>query len=166
MNENVLRLSGNKHFVPADHRFAVFSDNLVWALAEVSLQGLVVLQSAGLLELLNLRIGVPLLSVHLVAANVKIMVREELGHFSHELIEKLISLLVRRVHCRIKDSPLALDLVRARPAGQLGMTRKPSRAVSRHVELRHHANPAVVRIANEITDFVLRIIETIRAHGM
>src|SRR5260370_42201725 len=83
LNHDILRHSGNKNFVPADHCFAVFSDNLLQALAEVSLQRIVVLQSVRLFELLNLRIGVPLLSVHLVAANVKILVRQELGPFSY-----------------------------------------------------------------------------------
>src|SRR6266849_7134162 len=90
LNHDILRHSGNKNFVPADHCFAMLRDNLLQALAEVSLQRLVVLQSVRFFELLNLRVGVPLLSVYLVAANVKIVVREKLSHFSHEFIEEFI----------------------------------------------------------------------------
>ena len=68
--------SRHKNFVPADWRFPVFNHKFLNALAEIGLQALVILDVVGLHELLNFGIGVPFFTVHLVAADMKILVRE------------------------------------------------------------------------------------------
>jgi len=113
----------------------------------------------GFLERLNLRIGIPLFAVHLVATDVEIVVGEKLGHLADEIIKKLVDLLVRRVHCRIEDSPPALDSVRPFSAGQLGMADEPRGAVTRHIEFRHHADAAISGVSNQVANLVLRVVE-------
>src|SRR5438045_4220596 len=109
LNDDVFRHSGDEDFVPADYGFAVLGDNFLNSLAEVGLEGFVIFQGVRLLELLNFWAGVPLLAVHFVAADVKVMVGEELGHFGDKLVEKLVGFLVGGVHGGIEDAPLALD---------------------------------------------------------
>src|SRR5712672_3949459 len=117
LNDDVFWHAGDEDFVPADHGFAVLGDNFLYSLAEVRLEGFVVFQGVRLLELLDFCAGVPLLAVYFVAADVKIMVGEELGHFGDELVEKLVGFLVGGVHGGIENAPLALDFVGAGGAG-------------------------------------------------
>src|SRR5712672_3152591 len=117
LNDDIFGHAGDEDFVPADYGFAVLSDNFLNSLAEVGLEGFVVFQGVGLLELLNFWAGVPLLAVYLVAADMKIMVGEELGHFGDKLSEKLVGFLIGGVHCGIENAPLALDFVGAGAAG-------------------------------------------------
>src|SRR5436305_1917337 len=71
-------------FVPSDHDFVIFGDDLLQALVEVRLQVPIVLHSVGMDEFLNFRIGVPLLAVDFVASDVKVDVGKQLGHYVDE----------------------------------------------------------------------------------
>ncbi len=89
------------------------------------------------------------------------MVGEEFGHLSDKLIQELISLLVGRIHRGVEHTPLALNLVGPGSARKLRVADKPGRAVAGHVELRHNANSAVVRVCYQATNFVLRVVQPV-----
>src|SRR6266403_1905239 len=117
LNDDVFGHTGYEDFIPADYGFAVLGDNFLYSLAEISLEGFVVFQGVRLLELLDFCAGVPLFAVHFVAADMKIMVGEELGHFGDEVVKELVGFLVGGVHGGIENAPLALDFVGAGAAG-------------------------------------------------
>lgn len=60
----------------------MLDDQFLDVLAEVGLQGNVVFDVVGFHERLDFGIRVPLLTVHLVSANVEILVGEKLRHFT------------------------------------------------------------------------------------
>src|SRR6266404_2129981 len=166
LNHDVLRHARHQHFVPADNDFSVFDHQLLDAPAEIRLQRVVVLDSVVSYVRLNLRVRVPFLAVDLVAADMKEVIREDLCHFTNQVIEKLVDFLVGRVHRGIEDSPPALDSVRTLSAGQLGMSHEPRGAVPRHIEFRHDADAAIARVDNYVADLFLRVVQAVRAPSM
>src|SRR6516162_5547039 len=119
----------------------------------------------GVNESLNLRVGVPLLAVHFVTADVKIGVGEQLRHFRDELLKELIRLLLRGVHGRIENPDSPLDLVRSGRTRQLGITDEPSRRMPRHIEFRDDANAAIMGISDDVAYLVLRVELAVRSHS-
>ena len=97
----------------------------------------------------------PLFSVHFVAADVEIRVREKCRHLTDEGIEKLVDLFARGIHGGIENAPLALDGVRARSTGEFRVTDKPRGGVAWYIELRHHSNAAIPGVGDHVAHFVL-----------
>src|SRR4029077_8028321 len=95
----------DEKIVPTDNGFPVFGDDGLHFFAEVALQLGVGCQIVRFLELLNFGIGVPLLAVYFVTADVKEMIGEELGQFGDELVEKFVGLVVGGIHGGIEDTP-------------------------------------------------------------
>ncbi len=126
----------------------------------------IVLQVVSLDEFLDFWVGVPLLSIHFVAANVKKMIGEELRHFAEELVEKLVGFFTSGIESRIEDAPFPFDFVGARAAGKFRIADKPGRAVAGHVEFGNHADAAVAGILDQVVNFVLRVVETVGTHLM
>ena len=155
----LLRQVGTKNFVPSQHGFSVLADDLLHPLVEVGLQIVVVLQAVGPHELLDLRIGVPLLAVYLVASDVKKLVGKEPGHLADKFVQKLVSLLPGRIHRRIEHAPLAFNLIRPRPTGEFGIADEPRGTVAGHIEFRHHANAALARVGDQVADFGLGVVQ-------
>ena len=102
-------------FIPSHHGLVVLGYDLLQALVKVGLQILIVLHVVRVDEFLDFRIGIPLLAVNLVAANVKIGVGKELGHFRNELFQKLVHRFARGIHDRI--DPPSFQRVRTGTAG-------------------------------------------------
>src|SRR5207248_131595 len=71
LNGDVLWQAGVEDFVPANHALAVLGHNSLEPLAEIRLQRLIVLKAVGAHVFLNLLVAVPLLAIHLIAADVK-----------------------------------------------------------------------------------------------
>ena len=92
------------------------------------------------------------------------LVGKKPGHLADEFVQKLVGFFPGGIHGRIEHAPLALDLVGARTAGQFGIADEPGGAVARHIEFRNHANAALARVRNQIANFVLRVVQAIRAH--
>src|SRR5260370_5528143 len=115
-------------------------------------------------ELLDSGVGIPLLSIDLVAADMKISIGKKPSHLADECVEEFVSLLLRGVHCRIKDSPPAFDLIRAGCAGEFRVTNKPGGAASGHVDFGDNSNAPVVRVPNQLADFGLRVVKPVRTH--
>src|SRR5580692_6900171 len=115
-------------------------------------------------ERLNRWICVPLFSVDLIAANVKVLVRKKFRHLADEGVEKFVGPLLSRIHGWVEDAPLAFNLIRARAAGQLWITNKPCRAVSGHIELGHHANATIVGVGYQLAYFILFVVKVVRSH--
>ena len=107
-----------------------------------------------------------MLSVYFVAADVEVLVGKQPRHLADEIIQKLISAFLRRIHCRIENSPFAFDLIWTRRTSQFRITHEPGSAVPRHIELWHDANAAFSRVSDQIPDFVLGIEQSVRAHLM
>ena len=133
----------------------VLGYDLLQALVEVGLQILVVLHVVSVDEFLNFRVRVPLLAVNLVAPNVKVSIGKELGHFRNELFQKLVTRLSRGIHDRI--DPSSFQRVGAGTAGEFGIPQVPRPRVAGHIELRHHADAAIMRVGNEVANLSLRI---------
>ncbi len=142
----------------------MFGHDLLHPLIEIGLQIVVVFHAVGAHERLNLGIRVPLLAVDFVAPDMKKLVGKKPSHLADECVEKLVSFLPRGVHGRIENAPLALNLIRSRPAGQFGIAHEPGRCVPRHVELGNHANAALARIRDQFPDLVLGVVQTVRTH--
>ena len=155
-----------QNFIPAHHGFVILGHDFLQALVEVGLQVLIVLHAVGVDEGLNLRIGVPLLAVDFVAADVEVGVGKEPGHFRNELFKELVSRFLRGIHDRI-DVPWAASVERvgAGTARQFRITDEPRTAVSGNVELGDHADAAIVRVGDEVANFVLRIEHAVGAHA-
>ncbi len=124
---------------------------------EIGLQVVVGLQAVLAHEVLDIRVLVPLLAVDLVAADVEVEVWEEFGHFADEGIEKRVRCFARGIDRRIKDAPLALDLIRAGRAGEFGISREPTRGVARHIELGNDPYSTHASVLDQVADFRLGI---------
>src|ERR1700720_3768424 len=96
-------------FVPSNHQLVVLGQDLLQTLIEIGLQILVILHSMRLNERLNLRIGVPVLAIDLVSANVKLGVGKKLAHLVNELVEEFISAFLNGIGKGIRA--LWIDLV-------------------------------------------------------
>src|SRR5882762_10338988 len=115
-------------------------------------------------ELLNFLVRVPLFAINFVSANMEVLVRKERGHLSDELVEKLVGALASRVHCWIEYAPFALDGIRSRRAGQIGITYEPRCTMPRHIEFRYDANTTIAGIGDDLPRLGLGIVQTIGAH--
>src|SRR5882762_7794121 len=96
----------------------------------------------------------------------EVVVGKQLSHFFDEVVEKFVSALPRGIHGWIKYSPLPLDFIRTRPAGQFGIAEEPRRAVTRHIKLRDHADPTLGSVGNQFTGFRLRVKQSVGTHFM
>ena len=141
----------------------MFAYYRLYSLVEVCLQVLIALHAMRTHELLNLRIGVPLLSIYFVTADVKILIGKKRGHLTDELVEELVCSLLGWVHCGVEDSPFAFDLIRARRTRQFGIPDEPGGAVPGHVKFRNHADAPVARVGDQLAYFILGVIETVGA---
>src|SRR2546427_9951237 len=113
-------------------------------------------------ERLDLQIGVPVLSIDLVSANVKVGVGEKLGHLVDELLEEFISPFLCGINNGIRS--LWIDLVRTGVAGQFWISDKPRPTVAGRIELREDADAAIVRVGHKVAELALRIIHAIGSH--
>ena len=158
LNHGARTQSRLQDLVPADHGSAVPRQDLTNALAEIQLDVARVLEPVLFGKRLNVRRLAPLLAVHFVAAHVEIRVGEERCHFADKAVQEAVGFLAARIHHRIEHAVVAAGFKGARPAGQLRIAGKPARGVARHVELGHHADPALARVSHHGADFGLRIV--------
>ncbi len=96
----------------------------------------------------------------------KELIGKEPGHLANECVQKLVGFLPGGIHGGIENAPLALDLIRSRPAGQFGIAHKPGGRVPRHIEFRNDANAALARIRDHAADFILGVVKPIRTHAL
>src|SRR3981081_1013861 len=120
------------------------------AMLEVGLEILSVFHPVSMDEGLDFRIDVPLLAADLISANMKIVVGEELGHLIDELVDELIRFLTCWIHDCIRAA--GLDGIRPRPARQLRISGKQRAAMARHLELRDHADDAILGVRDELAE--------------
>ena len=74
-----------------------------------------------------------------------------------ESIEKFVGAFARRIHHRIEDAKLPLDVERAGRAGEIGIPDEPGTGVSRHVELGHDPDAAVACIGDDFASLLLGV---------
>src|SRR3984893_1939918 len=153
-----------QNLIPPDHDFVVLRQDLLQALIEVGLQVLVAFHAVCVNEGLNLRILIPMLAVHLVSANVEVGVGKEFGHLPDEFVEEFVGLFSGGISDRVRS--LGIDFERTGTAGKLGISDKTRTAVGQSLELPQHADAAVVRVGNEITNVILGVIQAIGTHLM
>src|SRR5258708_28546270 len=77
-------------------------------------------------------------------------------------MEKRVGFFPGRIDRRIKDAPLALDLIRAGSAGQFRISREPAGSVARHIELGNDPYSAKAGVFDQIANFRLGIKLSIR----
>jgi hypothetical protein len=148
--------------VPSHHVLAVLLQNLEQPLVEINLQPVRPIQLMLFRERLDSFRILPLLPVHLIAANMHVRIGKQRRHLAKERIQKLICLLARRIHDVVEDPPRALDPRRPFHTHQLGISRKPARRVPRHIKLRDHANAAIPGVRNHLPDLILRVVMAVR----
>src|SRR6266498_3541585 len=112
-------------------------------------------------EGLNPWVPVPLFTLVLISADVDISIREEGRHFSKKSIEKLIDLVARGIQGRFKNSGCTFDRIRTRRTAEFGITNQPTGAVSGDIKLWHDTDAARAGIINNLSDLILRVVETI-----
>src|ERR1700746_55841 len=165
LNNTVFRTAWSPHLVPTDHYFMVPADNFLNPKSEILLQFLIILQVVNAHKFPDFRVCVPLFSIYLVAADVKVMVWKKAAHFTDKLVEKLVRLLPRRVHCGIENSPPALNLVWAWRTRKVGIPDKPGSAVSRHIKFGNNSNAAISCVLDEVANLGLRVIQSVGTHS-
>src|SRR5260370_7950664 len=83
---------------PAHNDPAVPVDDLMQPLVEVRLQIMPILEMMLAFELTDLLVPRPLLAVHLIAADVEVLVGKQARHLPDEIIEEVIGVVARRFH--------------------------------------------------------------------
>ena len=162
LNDNILWRIRLQDFVPTFHDFVAAGHDLLNTSRKHRLESSVVFQVMCTHELLYPRVGVPLLAIAFVAADVEISIGKERCHFADKKIQELIRALARRVHRRIENSPLASNLIWPLPTCQIRITNEPSGCVGRHIKLRHDTDAAVTGIFNDVSNLVLRVVQAVR----
>ena len=100
-----------------------------------------------LFERLNLGIGIPVLCIHLVAADMEKLIGEQLCHLFDEFVHELVSLFAGRIGDGLVPV-FVLDRERARIAGQFGIAHEPGAAVAGRIEFGNDADAAIVRVGD------------------
>ncbi len=149
--------------VPAHHPLAETGEDGGEPAIEVGLERGVVLEALGPHERLDRSALLPLRPLDLVAADVPVGVGKERRHLGDEVFEEPVGLLPRGIEGRREDAEPALDRERPRRAGVGGITREPRGRMARHVELRHHPDPAVAGVGHDLADLLLGIEEPVGA---
>src|SRR5580704_3612979 len=108
-------------------------------------------------ERLNFWIGVPLLAIHFIAADVKKLIGEEFGHLSKKFVQEFVGFFAGGIHGWIEDSPLPLDLISSGACGNFRVTYEPGSAMAGHVKFGHNADAAIPRVGNQIVNFFLGV---------
>src|SRR6202051_3878745 len=115
----------SKYFVPADHALSMLLQKFEESLVEIILQRGGVLEIMFAHEGLDTRISLPLCAVVLIPSDVHEVVGEDNGHLCDKSVEEFIGAFSRRIHHRIEDTELPLDVEGARPAGEIGISDEP-----------------------------------------
>ncbi len=110
-----------------------------------------------------MRIGLPLYAIVLVPSDVHEVVGEDGRHLCDKCIEKLVGTFARRIHHRIEDAELPLNVKGTGSTREIGIADEPGTAMSGHVELRHDTDAAITRIANNLAGLLLGIEKSVGA---
>ena len=161
LDHRFFRQRGIENLIPADHYLAVLPHNLLQVAAEVCLQFFITFQTVRAHEFLDLGICVPLLAVHLIAADVEVSVGKKFCHFPNEFIHQFVGAVLSRIHGRIENSPLTFDLIGPGKAGNFRISGEPAGGVAGHVKLRHDADAAVARVFDQFLHFRLRVVQPV-----
>jgi len=164
LNDDVLWHGGTQDLVPTGHKLLVLANNSFYARGEILLQFLSGLHIMGAHIFLDLGIRAPLLPVHFIATDMEITIGKKSSHLTDKLIEKNVGFFAGGVHRGIEDSPFALDLVRAGRTCEFRVAYEPTRAVSRNIKLRNHANAAIACMRNKFANLILGVVKTVGAH--
>ena len=85
-------------FIPASHLLTALFQHLFNLGVQIRLQTTLTIQIVVFDELLNLRIVFPLLVIWFIAADMEVLIREELNHFVKHARQHLIEFGIGRVH--------------------------------------------------------------------
>src|SRR5436305_12711117 len=107
-----------------------------------------------LFEGLNLGIRVPVLSIHLVAADMEKLVGKQLSHFLDELVHELVDLFPSGIGDRL-IATFIFHGERPRVAGQFRIAHKPRTAVAGSIKLWNYPDAAIMREGDQVADFFL-----------
>src|ERR1700722_3869015 len=152
LNDNIFGGIGLQYFVPSFHDFLVAGDDLLDLGCEKHLQSPTVFNRMRSHELLNARIGLPLLDIALISSRVKVGIGEEGSHLPDKSSEKFVRAFACWIHCRTMGGILT--------AGQVGVAQKPRCRVARHIKLWNHSDTTVASGRDDLPDFVLCVIKT------
>src|SRR6185503_13799111 len=148
----------SQNLVPAFHALAVLGQNRLHAAIEISLQSVIVFDLLFMHPELNAFIPVPILAVHFVAADVKILIRKERGHLAENGVESCIGGGERR----IESGTLAIchatnDMRRGHSRGKFWESDQPADRMCGDVEFGNDADAALVCVGNKLANLLLGI---------
>src|SRR5437870_12092315 len=126
MNHDVLRRVRTQHLIPAHHDFLVVGNDLLESGRERCLERRGISYPVLLHVLTNPRIGLPLLRVALVAAEVNVGIGKQGSHFADEAGKKLVRAFAGGIDRRAVGWNLA--------AREFGIALEPRCRVAWHIE--------------------------------
>ena len=85
-------------FIPASHLLAALFQHLFNLGVQIRLQTTLTIQIVVFDELLNLRVVFPLLVIWFIAADMEVLIWEELNHFVKHARQHLVEFRIGRVH--------------------------------------------------------------------
>ncbi len=150
--------AGLEDLVPADHGLAVLAEDGFDACIEIRLEVHVMFHPVCLHEGLDVGRVLPVFAGVLVAADVKIGIREEGGHFGKQFVQEGIDGFIGRVEDGVEYAKIALQGIGTFDAGQLRIGGKNGRGMCRDYEFRNNADTALCGVADNGADILLGIV--------
>ena len=160
-NRCTLRYSTLQNLVPADNLSTTLGKPTLNTLHKVALKLVLVLKTLLLDALLAVRALFPRITRSLIAADMDILVREELKHLRKDIFDKLKGALLTCAEDILADTPASPNLIRTACTAELRIGCKCRNGVTRHLNLRDNIDISCSGISDNITHLILSKYATI-----
>ena len=149
--------------IPADKLLPILSKHLLSTADDVALELMLILQPFSLDALLTVGTLLPAILRTFVPTNVEVFAREEGYDFVEYILDELKGRLLTSAIDIIFDTPnITYDiLTTVGEAGKLRVRGDSTHTVTWHLNLRDDRHKAILGIADDLTDLILRIEATI-----
>ena len=151
--------------IPADKLLPMLSEHLLSTADDVALELVLILQTFSLDALLAVGTFLPAILRTFVPTNVEVFSREEGYDFVEYILDELKGRLLTSAIDIIFDTPnITYDiLTTVGEAGKLRVRGDSTHTMTWHLDLRDDRHKAILSIADDLTDLILRIEATIAA---
>ena len=152
-----------QQFIPADDASPVFGEVLLHLRREPALQErlgallVISLETQVTDALLAQRTFLPAHTRRFVTADVDILAGEELHHLVEDILDKLERMVFTHAQDIIGHAPQGPHFIRTSCASQLGIGGHGCHHVAGHVNFRDNGDIAIGSIADDVTNFLLRV---------
>ena len=151
--------------IPSDKLLPMLSEHLLSTADDVALELVFILQTFSLDALLAVGTFLPAILRTFVPTNVEVFAREEGYNFIKHILDELEGRLLTSAIDIIFDTPdITHDILTTiGEAGKLRVRGDSTHTVTWHLDLRDDRHKAILSIADDLTDLILRIEATIAA---